>query len=151
MSAIKQFWSFKQILRGAEQDEEFYDDQDHANNPPSFSKPFLANQAAGQPKMLSELHQWLEVSPTESNLKQKEASDEDFRSGEVKQKLVMPTSEDLEALNVTELRRLRRHLALQFHPDRLLGESGEGIDGAMMRCNQMIDEAIAQRVKLKRN
>lgn len=60
-----------------------------------------------------------------------------------------PTQKELNRLSVIELRRLRREIALQVHPD--LGNArAVRIDAdAMSRCNQLIDAAIKQKLSAK--
>ena len=59
---------------------------------------------------------------------------------------VPPTEKELDLLSVAELRRLRRQIALQIHPDRGDARSVHNDQDAMGRCNQLIDAAIKRKV-----
>lgn len=58
---------------------------------------------------------------------------------------VQPTEEELNRLTVLDLRRLRREIALQIHPDLRGSRAGRIDEDAMGRCNQLIDAAIKRK------
>ena len=59
---------------------------------------------------------------------------------------IQPTQKELDKLSVVDLRRLRREIALQIHPDLGEARSVQIDEDAMGRCNQMIDAAIKRKM-----
>ncbi|MEP0944778.1 MAG: hypothetical protein ABJH63_17500 [Rhizobiaceae bacterium] len=60
-------------------------------------------------------------------------------------KFVQPTERELSKLSVEQLRRLRRQIAMQIHPDRRDALPDQIAENTMGYCNQLIDAAIKRK------
>ncbi|MCJ8309366.1 MAG: hypothetical protein MJH08_09910 [Hyphomicrobiales bacterium] len=152
MSIADRYWSFKLLLQDRqEKDEDTNNDQVGMS---STARPLLSGLGHGPAtarqnsggNLISEygrfdspeLKAFAAASIKAHSIGAAEASPKPHPSPV----FVAPTQKQLNALSVPELRRLRRDIARQIHPD--LGDARlvEIDDDTMGRCNQMIDAAI---------
>ena len=157
MSIADRYWSFKLLLQDRqEQDEDIDYDQVGMS---STARPLLSGLGNGPAtarqngggNLISEygrfdfpeLNAFAAAASKAHSASAAEAPSESQPSTE----FVAPTQKQLNALTVPELRRLRRDIARQIHPDLGDARAVEIDDDTMGRCNQMIDAAIKRKDK----
>ncbi len=149
MSSLDRFWNFKLVLRGATADNRSADSDGEDVDLEPISVPFIAtsnrvhpHQSADLLEEFGQLDDVIELAAREVGLEQ---SSQQQPMSKLPEPFVIPTPAELDELPLTELRSLRRKLALEFHPDRASGRLDGGLGQTMGRCNCLIDDAINRK------
>ena len=156
MSVSDRYWSFKLLLQGRQEQPETTSDPAFGASP--TARPFLFGVASetsmeGPAEHGSLISDYGKFDFTEldavavgggvdSPSKPLPVPDKPKPA----QVFIQPTQKELDKLSVADLRRLRREIALQIHPDLGEARSVQIDEDAMGRCNQMIDAAIKRKM-----
>ena len=148
MSGIDRFWNFKLVLKERQAGEHLdsFDVGNHVD--PPISAPFVPPSEVKpltSPIMYVEEFYFSEITD-EPLVPLSEPAEVSMVAAEAvaTKPFIYPTAAELDAMNIEELSRLRRTLALEIHPDRMGANSSD--DGSKMgHCNQLIDDAISRK------
>ena len=163
MSVSDRYWSFKLLLQGRQEQQETTSDPEFDVS--STARPFLFGATSATPPNGSAEHGSLISDYGKFDFTELDAVAVAVAAGvevdspskplpepdkpKPAQVFIQPTQKELDKLSVADLRRLRREIALQIHPDLGEARSVQIDEDAMGRCNQMIDAAIKRKMTAK--